>query len=96
MRVWWAGMLLTISGEVCNFASYGDRDTPASVVASVGCVGVICNWFIATFFLHEEFRKRDVIGVASIITGVILIIVFVPKDPTGAPVDAQPAVSAAC
>ena len=46
--------------------------------------------------IRDRFRKRDVIGVASIITGVILIIVFVPKDPTGAPVDAQPAVSAAC
>ena len=36
MPVWWAGILMTVGGEVGNFAAYGDANTPASVVTAVG------------------------------------------------------------
>ena len=82
-KVWWIGIAMTIGAEVGNFAAYGDKSTPSSVVASVGCVAVISNWLIATLWLKEQYRKRDIGGVAMVVLGVILIIVFVPKNPLG-------------
>ena len=43
LRVWWAGIILVLGGEVGNLLAYGDPNTPASVVTAVGCVGVISN-----------------------------------------------------
>ena len=80
MPVWWAGILATVGGEVCNFAAYGDTNTPASVVTAVGCVGVIANAIIATFFLGEVFRRRDGLGIALVLAGVILIVSFAPQQ----------------
>lgn len=70
-QVWWAGIALTIGAEIGNFAAYGDPNTPASVVASMGCVAVISNWMIATLFLGEKFRRRDLAGVSLVIIGVV-------------------------
>lgn len=80
MWVWWVGMGLTIGGEVGNFAAYGDVNTPASVVTAVGCVGVICNVVIATSFLGEPFRWRDVCGAGLVVSGVILLVAYAPQQ----------------
>ena len=80
MPVWWAGILATVGGEVCNFVAYGDTNTPASVVTAVGCVGVIANAIIATFFLGEVFRRRDGLGIALVLAGVSLIVSFAPQQ----------------
>jgi len=176
MPIWWAGILMTVGGEVrappiksraraphapcflgerncpCsqvgNFAAYGDVNTPASVVTAVGCaraalsrpddpahlnhttlaghppphsprpapvppslppsslalaspspswpmlvltparalsvrrscVGVIANSIIATFFLGEVFRRRDGVGIAFVLIGVILVVVYAPQQ----------------
>ena len=80
MPVWWLGMVLTISGEIGNFAAYGDVNTPASVVTSVGCVGVITNVIIATTFLGEPFRWRDVFGCSLVVGGVLLLVAFAPQQ----------------
>ena len=80
MPVWWAGILATVGGEVCNFVAYGDTNTPASVVTAVGCVGVIANAIIATFFLGEVFRRRDGLGIALVLAGVSLIVCFAPQQ----------------
>ena len=81
--IWWAGILTTIGSEIGNFAAYGDKNTATSVIASLGCVSVISNWLIASFFLGEEKRLRDVFAILLIVIGVILLILFVPKDPQG-------------
>jgi len=78
--VWVLGLAMVIGGEVGNFAAYGDPSTPASVVTAVGCVGVIANLFIATFFLKEPFRRRDLVGVLLVVTGVLLLVFFAPKQ----------------
>jgi len=78
--VWWIGMLLTIGGEVGNFVAYGDVNTPASVVTAVGCVGVISNVVIATGFLGERFRWRDVYGAAMVVGGVLVLVAFAPQQ----------------
>lgn len=80
MPIWWAGILMTVGGEVGNFAAYGDVNTPASVVTAVGCVGVIANSIIATFFLGEVFRRRDGVGIAFVLIGVILVVVYAPQQ----------------
>ena len=79
---WWVGLFLVIGGEVGNFAAYGDPETPASVVTAVGCVGVIANAIIATAWLKEPFRKRDLVGVFFVVGGVILVVFFAPKQDT--------------
>ena len=46
----------------------------------MGCVGVIANLFIATFFLKEPFRRRDLVGVLLVVAGVLLLVIFAPKQ----------------
>lgn len=88
--VWWLGVAIQIVSEVGNFAAYGDPSTPAAVVASLGCISVIANWAISAFWLKEGLRLRDVFGVALVVLGVVLIIVFVPKDPVGGTLNLLP------
>jgi len=76
---WVMGTALTLTSEIGNFVAYGDPSTPAAVVASLGCVGVIANWLISITWLKEAFRCRDVGGVLLVICGVVAIIFFVPK-----------------
>ena len=80
---WWVGFLMQVSGEIGNLVAYGDPNTPASVVASLGCVAVVANSAISTIFLGEGCKRSDGIGIAMIVTGVILIIEFVPRNPKG-------------
>ncbi len=79
--IWWMGILLTVGGELGNFAAYGDPNTPASVVTAVGCVGVISNQIIATVFLGEPYRRRDIFGVGLVSIGVTLVVIFAPQQP---------------
>jgi hypothetical protein len=51
---------------------------------------VIANWAISAFWLKEGLRLRDVFGVALVVLGVVLIIVFVPKDPVGGTLNLLP------
>jgi len=81
LPVWWLGILLTVGGEIGNFAAYGDPNTPASVVTAVGCVGVIANSFIATLVLGEPLRVRDVAGGLLVVGGVILMVMYAPQQP---------------
>jgi len=78
---WLMGISLTVGSEIGNFAAYGDPNTPSSIVASLGCVCVLCNWLLATLWLKEPFRVRDIGGVCLVLVGVLLIIIFVPKSP---------------
>lgn len=71
--IWVLGLVGMISGEVGNLAAYGDAGTPAAVITAVGCVGVVANLFIATLFLKEPFRYRDLMGSMLVVLGVILL-----------------------
>jgi multidrug transporter EmrE-like cation transporter len=74
--VWVLGLVGMISGEVGNLAAYGDPGTPAAVITAVGCVGVVANLFIATLFLKEPFRYRDLMGSTLVVGGVCLLAIF--------------------
>ena len=67
--VWMLGLLMMISGEVGNLAAYGDVGTPTSVITAVGCIGVLANLVIATMFLKEPFRIRDLLGGGMVVFG---------------------------
>ena len=72
-------MLLNVFGELGNLVAYGFA--PASVVTPVGSVGVFCNAILASFFLKEPLRKRDLVGLCFIVAGVVLIVMGVPEAP---------------
>ena len=63
---WLIGISMTVGSEIGNFAAYGDPNTPSSIVASLGCVCVACNWVLTTIWLKEPFRRRDLGGVAAV------------------------------
>ena len=44
--------------------------------------GVIANLVIATTFLGEPYRKRDVFGGMLVVAGVLLIVSFAPQQST--------------
>ena len=79
LPLWWVGMLLNVFGELGNLVAYGFA--PASVVTPVGSVGVFCNAILASFFLKEPLRKRDLVGLCFIVAGVVLIVMGVPEAP---------------
>merc|ERR1712179_603705 len=74
---WWIGLMLMILGEIGNFTAYGFA--PASLVAPLGTTGVIANAAIAAFFLKEEIRARDILGITLAITGAFLLVNFSKK-----------------
>jgi len=83
LKTWWIGISFMITGEIGNFLAYGDTATPASIVAAVGCVGVISNYFISITWLKEPFRPRDILGCALVVAGVVMVIEWAPqKDVT--------------
>jgi multidrug transporter EmrE-like cation transporter len=87
---WIMGIIVTVASEIGNFAAYGDPNTPSAIVASLGCVCVLCNWVVSIIWLKEPFRVRDVLGVILVISGVICIVVFVPKSPTAGTLNLLP------
>ena len=77
--MWWCGIVLNATGEIGNLIAYGFA--PASIVAPVGSVGVFFNAVLATVFLKEPMRRRDMVGLAIIVAGIVLIILGVPEVP---------------
>jgi len=79
LPLWWLGIILNAGGELGNLFAYGFA--PASLVTPVGSVGVLCNAFLATCFLKEVLRRRDMAGMIAIIIGVVMIVLGVPALP---------------
>lgn len=69
---WWAGIVLMTIGEAGNFLAYGFA--PASIVSPLGVVALISNCIIAPFFLKEQFRKRDFLGVLIAVGGAVTVV----------------------
>jgi len=61
--------------------AYGDRNTPTAVITAVGCIGVVANLVVATVFLKEPFRVRDVMGGVMVVCGVVLVTAYCPTNP---------------
>lgn len=71
-KLWWFGFLLMNIGEIGNFLSYAYA--PASLVAPLGTVALVANCFFAPLLLHEQFRKRDFLGIILAVVGSITVV----------------------
>ena len=70
--LWWIGITLMVTGEAGNFLAYGFA--PASIVSPLGVVALISNCIIAPLFLHEKFRKQDLLGIIIAVGGTVTIV----------------------
>jgi uncharacterized membrane protein len=50
---------------------FTDGFAPASIVAPLGTVALVCNCVASPLLLGEEFRKRDWLGIGLTIVGTI-------------------------
>lgn len=51
-----------------------DGFAPASIVAPLGTVAILCNALIAPLVFHETFRVRDFMGVVLSTAGAVTIV----------------------
>jgi magnesium transporter len=51
-----------------------DGFAPASIVAPLGTVAILCNAVIAPLFFHEKFRVRDFTGIVLATAGAVTIV----------------------
>eukprot|EP00003_Mantamonas_plastica_P029202 TRINITY_DN687_c1_g1_i2.p1 TRINITY_DN687_c1_g1~~TRINITY_DN687_c1_g1_i2.p1 ORF type:complete len:463 (+),score=138.78 TRINITY_DN687_c1_g1_i2:139-1389(+) len=80
MKMWWIGIVLMMCGETGNFTAFSFA--PVHVIAPLGAVSVISNAVIASYFLNEKMRIRDVWGIAVAVVGTTIIVIASPdKDP---------------
>ena len=77
---WWAGILLMTVGEAGNFLAYGFA--PASIVSPLGVVALVSNCIIAPCLLKENFRQRDLWGVAVAIAGAVVVVLSAKTSET--------------
>lgn len=64
-------------GEMGNFTSFSFA--PASLVAPLGCVGVLSNIVLAHFLLKERMRLRDLVGIAVAVISATGIVIIAPS-----------------
>lgn len=75
---WLLGLGIQLFGESGNMVAYSFA--AASIIAPLGAVGLLANIYIATCFLGEPFRFRDVIGSCLAGGGAALVAVWAPSD----------------
>jgi magnesium transporter len=51
-----------------------DGFAPASIVAPLGTVAILCNALIAPLVFHETFRLRDLTGIVLSTAGAVTIV----------------------
>lgn len=78
-RLWWIGAIIMTIGETGNFVAYGFA--PASVVSPLGVFSLVSNCIVAPVFFHEKVRKRNFVGVAVAIVGILFITLSVEGIP---------------
>ncbi|KAF0698823.1 Aste57867_10572 [Aphanomyces stellatus] len=76
--LWMIGLWLVIFGSLGDFAALGF--IPQTLAVPVGGSTIVANVFFAHKFLHEAFSKRDGIGTALILTGIIVVAAFADKS----------------
>jgi uncharacterized membrane protein len=51
-----------------------DGFAPASIVAPLGTVAILCNAVVAPLVFHEKFRARDFTGIVLATAGAVTIV----------------------
>jgi len=76
--LWWAGILLLVTGEFANFAAYAFA--PPILVTPLGSLSVIIGAILASWFLKEELGPVGRVGCGLCVLGSIVIILHAPED----------------
>ncbi|KIM34477.1 hypothetical protein M408DRAFT_59914 [Serendipita vermifera MAFF 305830] len=76
--LWWAGIILMVTGELANFAAYAFA--PAILVTPLGAMSVIIGAVLASWFLKEELGPIGRAGCGLCVIGSLIIILHAPED----------------
>ncbi|KAI9463355.1 magnesium transporter NIPA-domain-containing protein [Russula earlei] len=76
--LWWAGMILMILGEFCNFAAYAFVE--ALVVTPLGALSVVISAILSSIFLDEKLTFFGWLGCALCIIGSTIIALNGPQE----------------
>ncbi|KIJ18516.1 hypothetical protein PAXINDRAFT_175150 [Paxillus involutus ATCC 200175] len=78
--LWWTGMIMMITGELCNFAAYSF--VQALVVTPMGALSVVICAILSSIFLQEKLTFFGWLGCALCIMGSIIIALNGPQEQT--------------
>lgn len=75
LRTWRSGGkvgVLSACGSACWFSGYALASI--ALVRALGQVELVFTLLFSRFYLHEQLRRADVVGLAAIVGGVVLIL----------------------
>ncbi|KAJ2723186.1 hypothetical protein GGI07_002821 [Coemansia sp. Benny D115] len=72
--LWSVGLIIFILGNVVNFVAL--QFAPQSLVAPLGAVSLVTNVIVAPLLNKEKISMFDVGGIALIIAGCVIVVVF--------------------
>lgn len=75
---WWAGMILMIIGEICNFVAYAFVD--AILVTPLGALSVVITTILSAIFLKERLSFVGKVGCFMCIVGSVVIVMNAPAQ----------------
>ncbi|KAL0076075.1 magnesium transporter, partial [Phycomyces blakesleeanus] len=76
--MWWAGMILMIVGELCNFVAYAF--TQAILVTPLGALSVVISAVLSSIFLKERLTFQGKIGCLQCLVGAVVIVLHAPVE----------------
>ncbi|ORZ18708.1 magnesium transporter NIPA-domain-containing protein [Absidia repens] len=76
--MWWAGMILMILGELCNFVAYAFA--PAVLVTPLGALSVVVSAILSSIFLKERLTFHGKVGCLQCIIGAVMIVLHAPTN----------------
>lgn len=75
---WWAGMILMIIGEICNFVAYAFTD--AILVTPLGALSVVITTVLSAIFLKERLSMVGKVACFLCIIGSVVIVMNAPEE----------------
>lgn len=75
---WWAGMILMIIGEICNFVAYAFTD--AILVTPLGALSVVICTILSAIFLKERLSIVGKVACFLCIVGSVVIVMNAPEE----------------
>lgn len=73
---WWAGMILMIIGEICNFVAYAFTDT--ILVTPLGALSVVITAVLSAIFLKERLSMVGKVACFLCVIGSVVIVMNAP------------------
>jgi hypothetical protein len=71
---WMLGMLVFIIGNLCNFAAL--NFAAQSLLAPLNSISLVVNVFLAPLINGEMWTWKDIVGIALIISGGLIVVIF--------------------